>query len=312
MKLKLFLLTALTVVGLLLPINAQAVTSTLSVRLGQPKTPTNQDNFKLTFVALDINGGDITVKCYKKSPSDSNYVKFDSDKPLIPGGNTDSCSVDSGILNTAGTYYFKVIANNSLESNIVAVDFNTSGPGTPEAYNKERVDDCNYKINFKSANDGKTVKIELFRSDTDSIAINSGNVAASVSIAPDTAGEIINRIPTCGKDYYYAIRAVDAYGNVSGVAGDSFTSVTTTTTTSTTTETANPSAIKIGSGSQVTQPTEEGTEATLNPTTEQNSSESATPEVLGTTTTKTNYLRWIELAILLVSAYILFRPKKRA
>jgi len=104
----------------------------LTVNLGQPESPTTQDNFKLTFVALDKDPkSDITVGCYKKSPSDIDYVKFDTDKPLIPGGNTDSCVVDNTILSTSGSYLFKIIATTSTEvkeSNIVTIDFTATLP----------------------------------------------------------------------------------------------------------------------------------------------------------------------------------------
>jgi hypothetical protein len=316
MKLKLFFLTALTALGLMIP-SVSFGAANISVRLGQPKTPTNQNNLKLTFVALEVGGtANITVDCYKKYSSDSSYVKFDS-KTLIPGGNTDYCSVDSSILSNAGEYKFYVEAN-GVVSNTVSIDYNKNYPSTPGSYSKERLNDCDYKIKFKTADDGRTVKVELFRSDTKNISLDSGGRVASQNIGPNTEGSFINSVPSCGKEYFYVIRAVDSSDNVSGTTGDSST-VTTVSTTSTTgtitTETNAQGALLAGDGSQVsedkTTPQDEST-ITLEDGTEAPSTESETPEVLGTETSKKFDYRWFLVALVVIGGYFFFRSKKRA
>jgi hypothetical protein len=306
MKLKLFLLSVLGTAGLLLPLNTFAV-GPLSVKLGQPKSPTNQDNLKLTFVALEIGGtSNIAVGCYKKSPTDSDYVKFE-DLTLIPGGNTAYCNVTGSIINTNGTYNFLVKAN-GVDSNIVSVDFNTSGPSTPNSYSKERLNDCDYKIKFRTANDGRTVKVQLFRSDTYSISVSGSSVLTQQNIGPDLAGEFTNSVPVCGKEYYYVLRAVDNYGNASGTTGDSFTKTTTSTTTTTSTA---QQALAVGTGSQVAGGVSD-TELTVNPTTEVPSADANTPEVLGTETSKINYAKWISLVLIGLAIFFFLNSRKRA
>jgi len=322
MKLKLLILTILSIISFTLPIGIYA-TAPLSVRLGQPKSPTNQNTIKLTFVALEVGGtSNIAVSCYKKSPSDGSYVKF-QDISLIPGGNTDYCDVTSSILNTSGTYSFYVKANGQ-DSNIVSVDFNTSGPSTPHSYSKEKINDCDYKIKFKTANDGRTEKVELFRSDTNSISLDSSSRVASPAIAPNTEGEIINSTPVCGKEYFYVLRAVDNYGNASGTTGDSFTTTTSSTSTTSTTVSSEPGTAETGgallaSSSQVA-------EETSSTTTEEESQEEVSPtqaeetinvdpgsaEVLGTETSKKFDLRWLLLVLAVIGGYFFFRSKKRA
>lgn len=306
MKLKLILLTILSVVGFMLPLKTYAgapTPSPLTVRLGQPKTPTNQNNLKLTFVALEIGGtSDIVVDCYKKLSTDSDYIKFDS-KTLISGGNTDYCNADSSVLNTAGEYSFYVKAN-GVQSNTVTVNYNSSFPSTPVSYSKEKVNDCDYKIKFKTADDGKTVKVELFRSDTLSISLDSGGRVASTNIGPNTEGEFINSVPVCTKQYYFVIRAVDSSDNVSGTTGDSMTTTTATTTTGTT----NPALI-AGNGSQVAGGTSENTE--VNPLNEP-STNSGTPAVLGTESSKWNNLKWLSIPLLLIAAFFFLKARKRA
>jgi len=315
MKLKTFLLTAISIIYFALP--KATFAENLTVRLGQPKSPTNQNNFKLTFVALDIDGGDITVRCYKKSPSDSNFIKFDSDKPLIPGGNTDSCQVDSNIVNNSGTYSFKVIAN-SKESNVVSVNYNTAGPSNPGSYSKEKINSCEYRIKFRTADDGKTTKVELFRSDTLSISIDSGHKVASQNIGPNQEGQFVIGSPDCNKEYYFALRSVDGSDNASGIVGDSSTKYIyeTTTTTDSSTGTLGQSAISISSGSQVTEGSDSvspeiSEEISPSPSIEQiNLTESPSPEVLGTQNSRFSNLKWLLIPIAVVIAYIFSRPKK--
>ncbi len=197
-----------------------------SVRLEQPKSPTNQSSFDLTFVALDTDDNAISVQCFKKGPSDGSFSQFGSTISLSAGGNTDTCPVDSSVLNQQGTYAFYVTANNgssTISSDTVTVDFNnSSGPGTPSDYSKDHPSSCEYKISFKSADDsGKTVKVELYRSDSTSFNIDSGSRVQSMAIGSNTTGTFTDNVPDCSKSYYYAIRAFDSAGNGSGVVGDS-------------------------------------------------------------------------------------------
>lgn len=311
MKLKLSLLTTLCAVGLAFPLAVQAA-GALTVRLGQPKSPTNQNSLKLTFVALEIGGTDnIAVSCYKKSPTDGDYIKF-QDLSLIPGGNTDYCSVDNNILNTAGTYSFKVIANGIKESNIVSVDYNAYGPGNPVSYSKEKLNSCDYKIKFKTANDGRTTKVELYRSDTTSISINFDHLITSQAIGPDTEGEFTNSVPTCGKEYYYAIRAVDNHDNASGILGDSFTTTTITGSTTSTTNTVH-GALPLSAGSQVAGGANTNQEptpsTTISPSEAQDASTSA---VLGISTDKLKNLKWLAIPLLIVAALFFRKARKRS
>lgn len=307
MKIKLAILTALFVWGLILPSSSQAITSDFSVRVGQPKTPTNQNYFKLTFVALDTrNDRNITVKCFKKGPSDSGYSQFDVNKIMIPGGNTDYCDVSSGLLNSTGSYSFYVTAEASstvITSSTVSVVYNTTGPSTPVSYSKDKINNCDYKIKFKTADDSKTIKVQLFRSETQSISIGSGSLVATLNIAPNTEGEITNSTPICGKEYFYALRSVDSSDNVSGTVGDSYTTTTTSTseTVSGAGTIAGTGAIAV-SGATSAVALQEGADANTNSATGSADGAGTTseivvtpsPEVLGTATESDSKLyKWL-------------------
>ena len=321
MKLKLTLITALALIGLVLP--KMSLAFDFSIRLGQPKSPSNQDNFKLTFVALDTvtSGRQITVKCYKKGPSDGSFSQFDVTKIMIAGGNTDFCSVTNSILNADGIYKFKVIASVDSPSYVenpsseVTVDYNTSGPSTPSNYSKERLNSCDYKIKFKTADDGKTVKVQLFRSDTLNIHVDAGAVLTSLTISPNTEGEIVNSVPVCGKDYYYVIRAVDSSDNASGTTGDSFT---TTTTTTTTTATGSVAGSQAGTGAIVlsdasAQVTEPGLSGSTTPEPIIDNSQVPTPSILGTSTEdRKKITKWLLVAAAVIVAYSFMKSRRRS
>lgn len=207
----------------------------ISVRLEQPKSPTNQNNFDLVFVTLDTKGGDVIAKCFKKGPSDGAFSQFGSNINLTGGGNTGNCDTGSASVNTQGTYQFYITADGlsgSATSPIVSVDFNTSGPGSPTNFSKEKDTSCTYKIKFRTADDGgKTVKVRLYRADSTSSDPSATSEIDSVSIGSNTDGQFENTIPDCNKTFYYAVRAFDSAGNASGVVGDSINIGTTTITT---------------------------------------------------------------------------------
>ena len=290
------------------------------VRIETPKTPTNQNEFKINFVALDQNNNVVTVRCYKQSPTDIGFVQFDADKVLKAGGNSGSCQVNNSIVNSNGSYKFKVIAVSDVttESNVVTVDFNNSTPGTPNSYSKEKTATCQYTIRFRTDNDGgKTTKVVLYRSDNTSFTADPGSQVDSRSVGSNQAVEMVNSIPDCNKTYYYAVRAFDNSGNGSGIIGDENITVvngTTTTTTSTTTpsqgQTTGTGAL-LADESSVTEPGQE--EGTLTPEAinEENSS-----EVLGTQTKepfwKSNNARVALIAaIIALAAYFWFKGKKK-
>lgn len=243
MKNKLTLIIAALLV-LLAPVVVRAVPGDLSVRIEQSTTPTNDNTFKINMVTLDLLGRSITAKCYKKGPGDSSFVQFGSDILISSGGGESDCVVDGGVMPSAGTYEFYVsvtAGGDTKTSSTVGVEYKTDAPDTPTKYNKEKLSNCEYKILFKTANDAKTAKVEVYRSDKTSFDLNTGSRVGEIYIGPNQEGVFTNTIPTCGQDYYYAIRAFDSAGNGSGVIGDSVTTITTTQ--------ASASAIAVGDGS---------------------------------------------------------------
>lgn len=222
----------------------------LSVRLEQPKSPTNLDSFQLVFVTLDIQGRPVMAKCFKKGPSEGSFSQFGGDFSFSGGGNTGNCPINSSIVNTNGTYQFYVTSQagaDNVTSSTVSVEYKTGGPDTPTSYSKEKISSCTYRIKFKTADDGgKTVKVELYRSDSTSFSVDSGTRVDSISIGSNSEGQFENTVPDCGKTYYFVIRAFDSSGNGSGTVGDSTVTIITTTVSPTPVQGAIPVAAGPG------------------------------------------------------------------
>jgi len=195
----------------------------LTVKVEVPKSPTNDRDFRLGFVALDVQNRSVVVDCYYKKP-DGSFTKWET-KSLPAGGDSTYCQVDSGEISERGTYDFYVVATaggDTVTSTTVSVEYDDVGPGTPVSYRKEvQLDGCSYKILFRTANDnGETARVELYRSENTSFGVDGGSRVDSRGIGSDLEGEIYTTKLDCGKTYYYAIRAFDGHGNGSGVIGD--------------------------------------------------------------------------------------------
>lgn len=225
----------------------------ISIRLEAPKSPTNQNNFKINFVTLDTQSGAVTVKCFKKGPSDGAFAQFGSDIALS-GGNTGNCEPGSSVLSTEGTYQFQATStgtSGTATSNTVSIEYKTTGPGTPTSYSKEKISSCTYRIKFKTADDGgKTIQVRLYRSDATAFDASAANQVDSILIGSNTDGQFENTVPDCNKTFYYGVRAFDSAGNGSGVIGDTVDITTTTTTTTAAAAGAGAAggAIPVGAG----------------------------------------------------------------
>lgn len=212
----------------------QVYAANISVRVAQPKSPTNQNDFPISFVTLDTLNRTVTVTCFKKGPTDASYVQFGSDQVFTGGGNSGTCTTGSGVVNTEGTYSFKVTAaaGSDTAEESVSVNYTTSGPGDVRDYNKSQLNSCQYGIHFKTADDaGKTVKVEVYRSQSVPFTADSGSRTQTVTAGSNEAHDVTDTVPDCTKQWYFAVRAFDTAGNGSALIGDNVTTITVITPT---------------------------------------------------------------------------------
>lgn len=269
--LKTLLLTLFT--GSLLVIGNTASAASLAVKIEKPEAVVNDPNFKIGFVALDIEGRAVSVECYK----DSDVLPF-ATYPLATGGSSGDCQVNAGVLSAPGDYTFFVKAvttsggSETVVSETVSVKLVASAPGTP--YNYDRDDSsCLNNITFTTAADaGRTVKVELYRSLSTTFTADASTFVTEQEIGSDVSGAFSVAAPGCSNDSYYALRAVDANGFGSGFVGDqdvnvdTHTVTKTKTTTVTTPGTASAGAIAGVSGAPVGEGAVQGAETTADET----------------------------------------------
>jgi len=203
----------------------------LMVRIDEPETPVREDDFKVSFTVLDIQGRAVAVKCFKQSPGEAGFTQFTPDISLGAGGDSGTCPGTSDVLDEEGSYKFYITAHvsgDSETSQTITIDFDSNKPGKPHDLKKEKADNCKYEISFTTDDDdGDTVKVEVYRSDEKEFEADNGTRIETVNIGSDETETIIDTKPNCSETYYYAVRAFDVAGNGSGILAESLEVVST-------------------------------------------------------------------------------------
>lgn len=261
----------LLVLGLSLGGSLTASAANLSVEIETPETLVASPDFKIGFVTLDTLNRPLTVDCFT-TLSAVPFASYVLDATF--GGNAGNCEVNASALPSDGNYEFFVRAratgegDETVESNHVTVTLASTFPGTPTNYDRSNPG-CDHVITFTTADDGgKTVKVELYRSEDNPFVANSSTKVTEVAIGSNTDGNFTVPAPGCDDDTLYALRAVDAYGHGSGFVGDTEVDIDTVTVTTTRTRTvvlpgSATGAIPVTpSGAETLEPAVQGAETT--------------------------------------------------
>ncbi len=204
-----------------LTFSANAFATDLLIRLAEPASPNNLNELDLNFVAMDVENRAVTVKCFKKGPSEAAFSQFGSSTITIPGGDTGYCDVTSSVLSGMGTYKFYATADaggDNSTSQTVTIEHDDERPGKPHNLDKDKNGSCKYDISFTTDSDGgDTVRVEVYRSDDKEFYVNDSTKIKDIVVGSDTDVSFTDDRPTCGKTYYYAVAAFDAAGNRSKI-----------------------------------------------------------------------------------------------
>ncbi len=229
-SLKLILALFITIIGsgcklfFSQPVVVKADDSFFNIKLHEPRSPDRLKASQLVFVTLDIQQRAITVDCYAKKPGDLNFAKFDT-ASILKGGDSGVCDL-TDLISESGTYSFYVTAsvNNQIrESNRVSLDYTDEKPLKPKNYQKLKLADCKYQIEYTTAADeGKTSQVALYYSTATEFQINQDTEVARQAISSDERGSFTYHIDNCDNnvDHFFAIRAFDQAGNSSSAVGD--------------------------------------------------------------------------------------------
>lgn len=200
-------LIAISFVTLITPNTVLAADSDIQVKIMKPETPTNKKSFNVGFVVLDLSNNPVTVECFK----DAEVEPFETHTPA----NAGNCAVT---IAASGTYTFYVkatSASGTKKTAPVTVEVNLDKPSPVIDYSK-----AGNVLKFKTANDGKTVKVEIHRSEKSSYTANASTKIHEMVVAPNTEYTWTDATAEPGKTYYYALRSLDAFGNVSTMVSD--------------------------------------------------------------------------------------------
>lgn len=202
---------------------------------GQDAT-TNKRDMKVDFVVLNTDNLSVTAQCQQQK-NDGAWTNITTNYVVKPGGNSGYC--DAQNLDVNSNYDFRVVIagdGTDINSSEVRVGLDNDGPDKPRNYNKSAKNNCEYEIKFKTADDGQTSRVEIYRSDNNTyFTADAGSRVDTIAIGPNQDYTFNNTKSDCGKDYYYAIRAFDDNNNASDLVGDE--DITVVFTNSTTGET---------------------------------------------------------------------------
>lgn len=211
---------------------AHANAANLKARIYEPPASVTE-SFQLDFVVLSVNdSAPISVECYKKAPGDGSFSLFQTVN-VIAGGNSGFCDVNNSVLITpsATPYEFKIKAEqDSMESETeaVSVTYNSdpANPQKPEDFDVDK-DSCEYEIEFKTANDGVTTYVEVYRSSDEEFDVNSSSRIKTVNIGPNQNYNFTYN--SCGDTKFFALRAFNSANEPSDVTNQEYDDVTTKT-----------------------------------------------------------------------------------
>lgn len=197
-------------------------TTQVSIRLEQPKTGVTDREFEITYVALSIPMKALEIEC-KYSTDGLTYLVFDTLKTT----NSGSCKVDESIITGSGSYYFLATATAEdgayAKSEEIKVSI-TNNPSPVTEYSKTE-GTCTYTLKFKST----TSKVQIYRSDNQKSFYADDTTLItkpSLSVTPNVLTTYTDSsITDCSKDYYYAIRSIDDYNNVSTLVTDDIVTI---------------------------------------------------------------------------------------
>jgi hypothetical protein len=177
----------------------------------------NTDTFKLSYTALQVNDQLVNAQFW--------YMK-DGDVWRHLGsavtGTTGSVETNGSYTGSDAKYFFKVEVTSDGETVIdeTSTTIDRSGPGAPSEYSKERINPTTYKISWKTPGDNDFSYVAIYRSTEQNFTADNGSLIAKISGSKDTKMSSNDGAVIDGKDYFYALRAVDKAGNASGVVGD--------------------------------------------------------------------------------------------
>jgi uncharacterized repeat protein (TIGR01451 family) len=179
----------------------------------------NKEDFKISYSALSENP--ISAQFYVKKDGDSSWRTLGS----ALTGASGYVQVSGGdIYNGDGKYFFKVVINGGTAEDETSTIVDRQAPDVVHDYRKGKLGDGHYKLYWRNPDNEDFDKVIIYRSDSTNFTADSSTEVATIWGSKDTEMTSENAAAP-GKEYYFAIRAIDKAGNASSVVSDPETQV---------------------------------------------------------------------------------------
>jgi len=180
----------------------------------------NKENFKVSYAALSENP--ISAQFYVRKDGDSSWRTLGSSLT----GASGYVEVGGGDLYGGdGKYFFKVVINGGTAEDETSTIVDRQAPDPVRDYRKEKLGDGRYKLYWRNPDNEDFEKVIIYRSDSTNFTADSSTEVATIW-GSRNAEMTSENAAAPGKEYYFAIRAIDKAGNASSVVSDPETQVT--------------------------------------------------------------------------------------
>lgn len=211
------LVAAISATALLILTAGQVHAVTTTVSITELPEYTRKDTFNISYSALADDPSSISAQFYYKKDGGI-YSAFGSAQT----GSSGKIQVTSSQINEQTKYFFKVevTSSNGSAGDETSVTFDNSDPDPVSGYSKQKVAPGYYKLTWRNPNNSDFSRVFIYRSENTEFTADGNTKIAERGGAPDQEMSFEDIGLDTGKDYYYALRAIDDAGNPSGIVAD--------------------------------------------------------------------------------------------
>jgi len=217
---KKILLSTIFIFTLALSLPKTVAAGILKLDLSDLPSYQNTTNFALYYTYMETDDKTATVNLYLQKEGKDWRQTVEKNKTEVNGIFQIQ---GSDIYDGEGRYFFSATAiteDQTVNSEVVTTVLDMSPPGAPSEYGKERINSTTYKLTWKNPGDGDYKRVFVYRSKETSFTADSSTKVAEVGGAPDEKMTFNDGSVEADVTYYYALRAIDQAGNISGVVTD--------------------------------------------------------------------------------------------
>lgn len=200
-------------------ISSKFVLASLNISLSDLPSFVNTTNIKLYYTYLNTSGNPATVNLYIQKDGKDYRQIIERDKTSVSGYFE---LKGSDFYDGEGKYNFSATATFGADSitDTTSTNLDTSAPSAPTEYSKERLNPTTYKLSWKNSFDEDFEKVYLYRSKETSFNADSSTKIGEAGGSKNEKMTFNDGSVQADVTYYYALRAIDHAGNISGITTD--------------------------------------------------------------------------------------------